>query len=100
MSGGSFNYAYTATDLYYLLEKQADWQDLAEAFEAIDADDVAAEINAMLKYVNLAGRRVETRLKRLREVAQAMEWWQSNDSYRQWVDDAIAKYRKEDGPAE
>lgn len=93
MSGGSFNYVCDTYDLADLLQKRRDWQDLADAFETLGVDDVAADIVSLLAYLNLAERRIAARVERLRDVAKAMEWWKSCDSSEDRVRAAVEAYR-------
>jgi hypothetical protein len=94
MSGGSFDYAYSVDGLSELLSKRGAWESLASALEDAGADDVAAEVDAMLQYATLAERRVQARLTRLEGIAKAIEWWYSNDRSEADFRAELAAWRK------
>lgn len=96
MSGGSFNYASLATDLEELLTKRYDLNSLADRlYEWPDADDAAADLEALLAQVDKANQRVTARLKRLQPVLRAIEWHDSCDWGPDRVAEALATYRGE-----
>ena len=94
MSGGSYNYLFTACDLEDLQSKQNDLSNMADRLAGLGyAQDAARETEELLLLFRQWQTRTEVRLKRLADVWHAVEWWDSNDSSEQRVHEALAKYR-------
>ncbi len=95
MSGGSFNYLYTAWDFDTLEQRRMDIEDMAKALRKLgEKAEVAAKatesIIALLDQVNDQARK-------LSDVWHDMEWWYSNDYSEDQVDQSLAKFAKEHG---
>lgn len=92
MSGGSFEYLYTAwVDEY--LNRQRELEAMAQWLAEHGYEDAAKETYDLLHDVRAASVRWQSHLKRLEGVWKAVEWTVSGDSRMDAVDEAIAKYR-------
>lgn len=92
MSGGSFNYL-CFEDAEDLPRKLSDMRDMAAALTSLGAHDAAGETEDMIAIVEHCHRRLKTRLYRLQQVWQAVEWRQSGDWGDDAVREALEKYR-------
>ena len=94
MSGGSYNYLYTAMDLEDLQARRHDLEDMATRLAGLGyAQDAARETEELLLLFRQWETRAAVRLKRLTDVWHAVEWWDSNDSGEDAVREALTKYR-------
>jgi hypothetical protein len=96
MSGGSYNYLCYCDGLSELLDgHMSDLRSMADDLAALGyAEDAAAETEELICMVNQASVRIETRIKRLRAIWKAREWWVSCDSSEDDFKEALAKYRE------
>jgi hypothetical protein len=94
VSGGSYNYLFTAQDLEDLQNRQHDLEAMAERLAGLGyAQDAARETEELLLLFRQWQIRAETRMRRLADIWHAVEWWDSNDSSETRVHEALAKYR-------
>jgi hypothetical protein len=94
MSGGSYNYLFTAQDLQDLQARRWDLEEMANRLAGLGyAQDAARETEELLVLLRQWETRAEVRLRRLIDVWHAVEWWDSNDSSEQRVHEALTKYR-------
>jgi 3-methyladenine DNA glycosylase AlkD len=98
MSGGSYNYLFTACDLEDIQSKQNDLSEMADRLAALGyAQDAAAETEELLILFRQWQLRAGVRLRRLEKVWKAVEWWDSCDSTEDAVKAALAEYRNDHG---
>ena len=96
MSGGSYNYLCHVWDLDDLLEHRSDLESMSARLAGLGyAEDAARETDELLVMLRQWQVRAEVRLKRLRDVWKAVEWWDSADSSEAAVLEALEKYRGE-----
>ncbi|MFE9777712.1 hypothetical protein ACFYPA_06095 [Streptomyces sp. NPDC005775] len=94
MSGGSYNYLYTAQDLEDLQARRHDLEEMAQRLAGLGyAQDAARETEELLLLFRQWETRAAVRTRRLSDVWQAVEWWDSNDSSESSIHEALAKYR-------
>lgn len=94
MSGGSYNYLFTAQDLEDLHNRRHDLEEMANRLAGLGyAQDAARETEELLVLFRQWETRAAVRMHRLEDVWHAVEWWDSNDSSEQRVHEALAKYR-------
>ncbi|MER5882706.1 hypothetical protein ABT160_02640 [Streptomyces sp. NPDC001941] len=94
MSGGSFSLLYLARDLEELVKRRSDLADMAETLARLGyADDVARETQQLLALLDAWEAEAEARVKALRGVWKAVEWWHSDDWNEGHVHDALTGYR-------
>jgi len=94
MSGGSYNYLFTAQDLEDLHNRRFDLEEMATRLAGLGyAQDAARETEELLLLFRQWEVRAEARMRRLSDVWHAVEWWDSNDSSEDRVHEALAKYR-------
>ncbi|MGW5173124.1 hypothetical protein ACWERY_02000 [Streptomyces sp. NPDC004082] len=94
MSGGSYNYLYTAMDLEDLLTRRHSLEEMASRLAGLGyAEDAAKETEELRVLLNQWTIRAEVRLRRLADLWHAVEWWDSHDSGEDGVHEALAKYR-------
>lgn len=96
MSGGSYNYLYTAQDLEDLRSRRYDLEEMAARLAGLGyAQDAARETEELLLLYRQWETRASVRMRRLADVWHAVEWWDSNDSGEGEVRQALANYRGE-----
>jgi hypothetical protein len=96
MSGGSYNYLCAAVDLEDLLTRRNSLKAMADRLAELGyADDAAKETEELVVLLNQWAIRTEVRMRRLADLWQAVEWWDSSDSSEDGVREALAKYRSE-----
>ncbi|MEU1071924.1 MULTISPECIES: hypothetical protein [unclassified Streptomyces] len=96
MSGGSYNYLFTAQDLEDLQARRHDLEEMANRLAGLGyAQDAARETEELLALFRQWETRAALRMRRLADVWHAVEWWDSNDSSEDAVHEALAKYRDE-----
>ncbi|MER5875459.1 hypothetical protein ABT119_05960 [Streptomyces sp. NPDC001910] len=96
MSGGSYNYLYTAQDLEDLHNRRHDLEAMANRLAGLGyAQDAARETEELLVLLRQWETRATVRVRRLEDIWHAVEWWDSSDSSEDGVRDALAKYRAE-----
>jgi hypothetical protein len=100
MSGGSYNYLFAAQDLEDLQARRHDLEEMANRLAGLGyAQDAARETEELLVLFRQWETRAAVRMRRLTDVWQAVEWWDSNDSSEQRVHEALAKYRDDNDDA-
>ncbi len=97
MSGGSYDYLFSAD--YRGLDLDAlpygPMREMAERLAGLGyADDAAKETMDTLLYLRQVRVFLATRWERMRNVWQAVEWWDSGDSGEESVKAALAEYRR------
>ena len=98
MSGGSYNYLCWASDLEEINGKRHTLRAMADRLAGLGyAQDAAAETEELLVMLQQWEIRAQVRIKRLSEVWQAVEWWDSSDSGEDGVREALATYRGNEG---
>lgn len=98
MSGGSYDYLYSACDLDDLIRKQGVLGEMAERLAGLGyAKDAAFETEELLVILRHVESRMAVRLARLGKVWRAVEWWDAGDGSEQAVREALAAYRGEVG---
>ena len=98
MSGGSYNYLYSALDLEDLQVHRADLQAMADRLAGLGyAQDAARETEELLLLFRQWETRAAVRITRLRDLWHAVEWWDSNDRSEDTVKAALAAYRGDHG---
>lgn len=96
MSGGSYNYLFSAQDLEDLNSQRYNLEEMASRLAGLGyAQDAARETEELLLLLRQWETRATVRMRRLADVWQAVEWWDSNDSSEDRVHEALAKYRGE-----
>lgn len=94
MSGGSYNYLFTARDLEDLHNRRHDLEEMATRLAGLGyAQDAARETEELLVLFRQWETRAAVRMRRLADIWHAVEWWDSNDSSEDRVHEALAKYR-------
>lgn len=97
MSGGSYNYLGTVSDLADLLSHESDLRDMADRLAGLGyAEDAAQETEELLTMLRQWKVRAEVRIRRLSDVWHAVEWWDSCDYSEDQVHKALASYRDRD----
>ena len=92
MSGGSYNYLCYDDDLSTLSENRGRLEEMTDRLDGLPYARVAAEqTRRLLMALDLLDARIR-HSKELREVWQAVEWWDSCDYSESQVRDAIRKY--------
>lgn len=100
MSGGSYNYLFTAQDLEDLQAHRHDLEEMASRLAELGyAQDAARETEELLVLYRQWETRAAVRMRRLADVWHAVEWWDSNDSSEDAVREALAKYRGDNDDA-
>lgn len=95
MSGGSYNYLCYASDLEDLVGKQQDLQEMVDRLAGLGyAQDAASESLELLLMLRQLQVHIEARMRRLKDVWKAIEWWDSSDYGEDQVKAALAKYRE------
>jgi hypothetical protein len=94
MSGGSFNYLYSA-DATELFSFQKELREMADELTNRGFKDAATETERILAYLEHAERQIQVRADRLSDIWKAVEWHCSNDYGSAQVEEAIKKYRAE-----
>lgn len=101
MSGGSFNYLFSALDLGDVISQRYSLEEMAAELASLGyAADAARETEELLVLIRQWEVRTELRVSRLRDVWKAVEWWRSCDSSEAAVHEALAAYRGEPGQPE
>lgn len=96
MSGGSYDYLFTASDIDDLMRKGEHLHAMLGRLEGLGyAEDAAAETEEIVQIIKHAEMRVARRLKHLADVWKAVEWWDSCDWGESSVKQALAEYREE-----
>lgn len=94
MSGGSYNYLCDSWDIDDLISKRGDLEQMSARLAGLGwAEDAARETEELLVMLRQWEIRAETRIKRLRDVWKAVEWWDSCDYGEDQVREALAEYR-------
>ncbi|MEU0991946.1 hypothetical protein [Streptomyces sp. NPDC005953] len=94
MSGGSYDYLCHSWDLGDLLDKRGSLEEMSQALAALGyAQDAARESEELLVLLRQWETRADVRIKRLRDVWKALEWWHSADYDEDDFKAALAKYR-------
>jgi hypothetical protein len=94
VSGGSYNYLFTAQDLEDLQARRHDLEEMANRLAGLGyAQDAARETEELLVLFRQWETRAAVRMRRLTDVWHAVEWWDSNDSSEDRVHQALATYR-------
>lgn len=95
MSGGSYNYLFIkqADELF---GDDNDLERMADRLAGLGwADDAAKDTYDLLAVLRTQTVRVDAARDRLRDLFQAVEWWDSGDSGEEGVRQALASYRGE-----
>lgn len=94
MSGGSWNYLYSA-DIEDLMSgrKLDDLQRMTDRLASDGYTDVAKDVQRLVEYVRSATVRIETLFEMLKPVLKAVEWYDSGDYGKSDVLEAIEEYR-------
>lgn len=96
MSGGSYNYLCDADIEDLLNGKQVDLDEMSARLVGLGyAEDAARETEELILMLRQFKVRADVRLRRLRDVWHAVEWWDSCDYSEDQVRQALAKYRGE-----
>jgi hypothetical protein len=94
MSGGSYNYLFTAHDLEDLHARRHDLEEMANRLAGLGyAQDAARETEELLVLFRQWETRAAVRMRRLADIWHAVEWRDSNDSSETRIQEALAKYR-------
>ena|SRR5579872_5698491 len=95
MSGGSYNYLCHKFDVDELIRGgMQDLQSMTDRLAGLGyASDAARESEELLLTIRQMQNRTQVMMDRLRDVWQAVEWWDSCDSDEDRVKDALKKYR-------
>lgn len=95
MSGGRYNELFNIHDrhLQHLADQFTDLQAMAIRLAELDAGDAAAETFQVLADLATVERNTATRVARLREVWQAVEWLDSGDGHPDQIREALEAYR-------
>lgn len=94
MSGGAFEYLCDR-EPDELFEYTRQLEEIREKLIGLGADDAAMETEECLLLMRQFLVRMGVRLKRLRPVWKAVEWWCSGDYGREKVQAALKEYRNE-----
>lgn len=96
MSGGSYNYLCHCWEAEDLIGKLSDLQNMSTRLSGLGyAQDAAKETEELVCLINQAKVRIEVRMKRLKDVWRAVEWWDSGDYNQDRVKEVLTEYRKE-----
>jgi hypothetical protein len=95
VSGGSYNYlGSVCADLGGLLDQREDLRSMADRLAGLGyAEDAAAETEELLVMLRQWETRAGVRVRRLRDVWKAVEWWDSCDWGEKQVHEALKAYR-------
>lgn len=93
MSGGSYNYLF-CKDSDQLVNEESTIQEMADRLASLGyAEDAARETTELLLMIRQARVRIDTRARRLSQVWQSVEWWDSGDGGEDGLAKALAQYR-------
>lgn len=93
MSGGSYDYLCFADEAIF--GREASLQEMADRLAKLGyAEDAAKETMEVLLEIRQAKVRIGARQDRLRQIWQAVEWWDSGDWGEDGVKKALEAYRK------
>lgn len=94
MSGGSYNYLCSTYDPEDLFNKSRNLVDMSARLAELGyAEDAAGETEELVCMLNQMRVQICTRMKRLRGVWHAVEWWDSGDSGEDGLKQALKEYR-------
>ena len=94
MSGGSFNYLFSADSASQLGGKEEDLERMAETLAKLGyAPDAAQETFELLLELRAFDARLKAHHSRLWAVWRAVERWRSGDSGEDFVKEMLALYR-------
>lgn len=86
MSGGSYNYLYSANDLQDLITKFRELEDMANRLNGLDETEFPGSTAAakatrdLIQKVNIWYSHAEASVNALSDVWHSVEWWDSCDS--------------------
>lgn len=93
MSGGSYDYLYNQEIEWW----RVDNDNLSRMVDRLAglgyAEDAAREARELQLVIRQSRVRIESIQKRLSDVFQAIEWWDSDDSGEDYVKEMLAAYR-------
>jgi len=93
MSGGSYNYLCYKEGID-IFERREELKSMRDRLVELGYLDAAKETESVLLVMDSFEVRLQARLERMRDVWQAVEWWDNGDSGRDDVENAIEKYRE------
>lgn len=96
MSGETYGYASEVENLEDVLHYRTALGEMRDHLVAVDAEDAAQELEDLLLICATANVRISARLRRLRPLLHALNWWASADDSEATFREALAKYRGEE----
>ena len=93
MSGGSYDYL-CYKDLFELNSHREELNRMRDRLVELGHLDAAKETESIILTLDSFKVRMVSRLERLKEVWRAVEWLDSGDSGKDYVDEAVKEYQE------